>query len=141
MELQRKKVTVEELNRLGQNTMLETLGIRITRCDEQNLEAEMPVDHRTHQVFGILHGGASVVLAETLGSIGAQLYVPETHYCVGLDINANHIRSVKSGKVTGRAQPIHVGRTTQVWEIKIVSEDEKLVCISRLTVAVVPRKS
>lgn len=140
MEITRKQMSLEELNSLSKNNMLEHLGIKITRLDENTLEGEMPVDHRTHQVFGILHGGASVVLAETLGSIGAQLYAPDTHQCVGLDINANHVRAVRSGKVIGRASPLHVGRTTQVWEIKILTEDEKLVCISRLTVAVVPKQ-
>ncbi|WP_374028731.1 hotdog fold thioesterase [Bdellovibrio bacteriovorus] len=139
MEIQRKKATVDELNALSKNTMLETLGIRITKVEDGLLEGTMPVDHRTHQPYGILHGGASVVLAESLGSIAAQLYAPEGHFCVGLDINANHIRSVRSGTVTGRATPIHLGRTTQVWEIKITSEDDKLVCISRLTIAVVQK--
>ncbi|WP_445291977.1 hotdog fold thioesterase [Bdellovibrio sp. BCCA] len=139
MEIRMKKTSVEELNSLSKNTMVEHLGIRLTRVEDGLLEAEMPVDHRTHQVFGILHGGASVVLAETLGSIGASLYAPDTHQCMGLDINANHIRAVRSGKVIGKASPIHVGRTTQVWEIKIFTEDQKLVCISRLTVAVVPK--
>lgn len=141
MEIRMKKTSVEELNSLSKNTMVEHLGIRLTRVEDGLLEAEMPVDHRTHQVFGILHGGASVVLAETLGSIGASLYAPATHQCMGLDINANHIRAVRSGKVIGKASPIHVGRTTQVWEIKIFTEDQKLVCISRLTVAVVPKQA
>lgn len=140
MEVLKKNASIEEINSLGKNTILEVLGIRITRVEDNLIEGEMPVDHRTHQVFGILHGGASVVLAETLGSIAAQLQVPDTHQCVGLDINANHLRAVKSGKVIGRATPIHIGRTTQVWEIKIVTEDQKPVCISRLTIAVVPKK-
>lgn len=137
MEFRRKDTSVTELNSLSENTIMNTLGIRITQVEDNLIEGEMPVDARTHQVFGILHGGASVVLAETLGSIGAQLYAPEGHHCVGLDINANHIRSVKTGKVFGKAAPLHIGKTTQVWEIKIFSEDQKLVCISRLTVAVV----
>lgn len=141
MEFRRKDTNIVELNSLSENTIMNTLGIRITKAEDNLIEGEMPVDPRTHQVFGILHGGASVVLAETLGSIGAQLYAPEGYQCVGLDINANHIRAVRTGKVLGKAAPLHVGRTTQVWEIKIYSEDEKLVCISRLTVAVVPKKS
>lgn len=135
-----KNVSLDQINAMGKKTILEVLDIRITKADSDHLEAEMPVDHRTHQVFGILHGGASVVLAETLGSIGAQINAPEGFQCVGLDINANHIKAVKSGKVTGVAKPMHLGRTTQVWEIKILNEDQQLVCVSRLTVAVVPKK-
>ncbi|HRE32513.1 MAG TPA: hotdog fold thioesterase [Candidatus Berkiella sp.] len=111
-----------------------------THADENLVEGEMPVDRRTHQVFGILHGGASVVLAETLGSIGAQLCAPQGTQCVGLEINANHIKATKTGKVIGRATPIHVGKTTQVWEIKITTGEQKLVCISRITVAVIPAR-
>lgn len=135
-----RRASVAELNSLSKNTVMEVLGIRITGVGEGFVEGEMPVDHRTHQVFGILHGGASVVLAETLGSIGAQLYAPDTHQCVGIDINANHLRAVRTGKVIGRASPVHVGKTTQVWEIKIATEDQKPVCVSRLTIAVVPKK-
>ncbi len=135
-----KQVSLEELNSNAKNTILETLGIRITKLTPEYLEGEMPVDHRTHQIYGILHGGASVVLAETLGSIGAILCAPEGMQCVGLDINANHIKAVSSGKVIGRARPIHAGRSTQVWEIKLTNESEQLVCISRLTVAVVAKK-
>lgn len=135
-----KNVSVEKINQMGKNTMMEVLGIQVTKIEKDFLEGEMPVDARTHQVFGILHGGASVALAETLGSIGAQLHAPEGTQCVGLDINANHMRAVKTGKVIGRAVPLHLGRTTQVWEIRITTEDQKLVCISRLTVAVVPKK-
>lgn len=134
------KMNIDKINELGKNTMLEHLGIHITHADENLVEGEMPVDRRTHQVFGILHGGASVVLAETLGSIGAQLCAPEGSQCVGLDINANHIRATKTGKVIGRATPIHVGKTTQVWEIKITNEEQQLVCISRITVAVIPAR-
>jgi len=130
---------LEELNKMRRNTMLEGLGINITAIGEDYLEATMPVDARTHQVYGILHGGASVVLAETLGSIGGMLTVdPAKFYCVGLDINANHIKAVKSGIVKGTARPIHIGRSTQVWHIEIKTETGELVCISRLTLAVVP---
>jgi 1,4-dihydroxy-2-naphthoyl-CoA hydrolase len=102
----------------------------------------MPVDARTHQPFGLLHGGASVALAETLGSIGGMLTLdPAVEVAVGLDINANHVRGVKSGTVTGTARPLHLGRSTQVWEIRIEDERQKLVCIARLTLAVVPRQS
>ena len=99
----------------------------------------MPVDHRTHQIFGILHGGASVVLAETLGSVASMLALPDPQKqrAVGLEINANHVRSVKEGWVYGRVTPLHVGRTTHVWDIRITNEADKLVCVSRLTVAII----
>jgi 1,4-dihydroxy-2-naphthoyl-CoA hydrolase len=131
--------SLEELNKISKNTILDVLDIKVTGIGEDYLEATMPVDHRTHQVYGILHGGASVVLAETLGSIGGMLTVDRTKfYCVGLDINANHIKAVKSGIVKGTARPIHTGRSTQVWHIEIKNEAGELVCISRLTLAVVP---
>lgn len=130
---------LEELNKLSKNTILEVLDIRITGVGEDYIEATMPVDKRTHQPYGILHGGASVVLAESLGSIAAVLTIDtEKFQCMGIEINANHVKAVKSGLVTGRATPIHVGRTTQVWNIEIRNETGDLVCISRLTMAVVP---
>ena len=130
---------LEELNKMAKNTMLEVLDIKVTGIGEDYLEATMPVDHRTHQVYGIMHGGASVVLAETLGSMGGMLTVdPAKFYCVGIDINANHIKAVKSGIVRGTARPIHTGRSTQVWHIEIKTESGELVCISRITMAVVP---
>lgn len=117
--------------------MLEHLGIVFTKVTEDSLIATLPVDHRTKQPIGLLHGGASVVLAETIGSTAANLCVdPKKFYCVGLDINANHLRAVREGTVTGTAKPLHLGKTTHVWEIKITDESEKLVCISRLTMAV-----
>lgn len=117
--------------------MSDHLGIEITEIGDDYLAGKMPVDHRTVQPFGILHGGASCVLAETLGSIAGQLCVDNgKQIVVGLDINANHIRAVRSGYVYGKASPLHVGRSTQVWEIKIVNESQQLVCISRLTLAV-----
>ena len=130
--------SLQELNKFAKNTILEVLDIKITGVGEDFIEATMPVDKRTHQVYGILHGGASVVLAETLGSMGAMLTVDQSKFhCVGIDINANHIKAVKTGLVTGRATPIHTGRSTQVWSIEIKNEAGELVCISRLTVAVV----
>ena len=133
--------TLKRLNEWGKNTMLEHLGIEITHCGEKYLCGKMPVDHRTHQPMGLLHGGASVVLAETLGSIGAAMQVDlEKQACVGLEINANHMRGVREGWVYGKASAIHVGRTTQVWEIKITNEAGDLVCISRMTVAVIDKK-
>ncbi len=133
--------SVDEVNSWAKNTMMEVLDIRFTKITSEYLEATMPVDHRTHQVHHILHGGASVVLAETLGSVGAALMVDNSQFrCVGLDINANHIRAVEKGLVTGIAKPIHVGRSTQVWAIEIFNEAKQLVSVSRLTVAIVPIK-
>jgi 1,4-dihydroxy-2-naphthoyl-CoA hydrolase len=133
--------SLEELNKMARNTILEVLDIKVTGMGEDYIEATMPVDARTHQVYGILHGGASAVLAETLGSIGAMLVIdPANFYCVGLEITANHIKAVKSGIVKGIAKPIHTGRSTQVWQIEIKTEAGELVCISRLTLAVVPIK-
>ncbi|HCT22069.1 MAG TPA: esterase, partial [Chitinophagaceae bacterium] len=112
-----------------------------TEIGDDFIRGTMPVDHRTHQPYGLLHGDASVALAETLGSVGAALTVDhEKFMCVGLEINANHVRSVRSGVVTGTAKPIHIGATTQVWDIRITDERDKLVCVSRLTVAVLKRK-
>ena len=139
MKTELKVLPLEELNKMAKNTMLEVLDIKITGIGKDFIEATMPVDNRTHQVYGILHGGASVVLAETLGSMGAMLTVDQSKfYCVGIDINANHIKAVKTGLVTGRAKPIHTGRSTQVWQIEISTPENDLVCISRLTVAVMP---
>jgi 1,4-dihydroxy-2-naphthoyl-CoA hydrolase len=134
-------ISVEKLNALGKGCMVAHLGIEFTQVGSNFLVAKMPVDHRTHQPFGMLHGGASVVLAETLGSIGANcLLNPHRQYAVGLDINANHIRAVKTGFVYGKAQPLHVGKGTQVWEITITNEADELVCISRLTMAILDKK-
>ncbi len=122
--------------------MMETLGIRITAIGDDWLQGTMPVDHRTHQPYGLLHGGASVVLAETLGSTAAMLTLdPARELAVGLDINANHIRGVRSGIVTGTSKMLHIGRTTQVWEIRIESEEGALVCISRITMAVIAARA
>ncbi|GAB3891145.1 hotdog fold thioesterase [Larkinella knui] len=131
--------TLESLQQFHANSIIAHLGIELTELGDGFLTARMPVDHRTHQPFGILHGGASVVLAETLGSIASvmQLDDPNRQRAVGLEINANHIRSVKEGWVYGKVTPIHVGRTTHIWDIRITDEAEKLVCISRLTVAVI----
>lgn len=140
MALWKQHATLDLVNSWSPNTMIATLGIRFTDIGDDYLRGTMPVDARTHQPYGLLHGGASVSLAETLGSAAAMLCVdPEKEIAVGLDINANHVRGVTRGVVTGTARPIHVGRTTQVWEIRIEDEQQRLVCISRLTVAVVPR--
>ena len=134
-------MTLDEVKALtaGRPTLADTLGIELTALTDDYLEGRMPVDGRTHQPFGLLHGGASVALAETLGSLGAMLRVDmTTQACVGLDINANHLKGVRDGWVRGRATPIHIGRSTQVWEIRITHEETgALVCISRLTMAVI----
>jgi 1,4-dihydroxy-2-naphthoyl-CoA hydrolase len=133
--------TLEMLNNLSPNTMTEHLGIVFTKIGEDSIEATMPVDHRTHQPMGLLHGGASVVLAETLGSVAATCCLDMgKQYCVGLEINANHIKSVREGIVTGTTRPIHIGKRTQVWEIKITNEQQELVCVSRITMAIIDRK-
>lgn len=128
-----------QLNAWCRNTLGEHLGIELTEVGDRLLVGRMPVDHRTHQPMGLLHGGASVALAETLGSIGAALQVDLTKKaCVGLEINANHLKGVRLGYVVGRATAVHVGRTTQVWEIRITHEETgALVCLSRITMAVI----
>lgn len=134
-------VTPAEIQPFGKNTMGDHLGIIFTEIGDDYLKATMPVDHRTKQPYGLLHGGASVVLAETLGSIGAHLVIDSTKFiCVGIEINANHLRGVREGIVTGIATPLHTGKTTHVWEIKIYDDREKLVCVSRLTVAIVKKE-
>jgi 1,4-dihydroxy-2-naphthoyl-CoA hydrolase len=141
MRIFQEGVTLEQLNALSSNTMAERIGIEFTAIGDDYMEAKMPVDQRTQQPFGMLHGGASVALAETMGSVAATCCVDVTkQYCVGLDINANHIRSVRSGYVKGRTTPLHVGKKTQVWEIRIVNEKEELVCISRITMAVLDKQ-
>ena len=121
--------------------MAERIGIEITEVGENYLKGRMPVDSRTVQTYGILHGGASAALAETLGSIAGVLAIdPEKEYCVGMEINANHIRSVRSGFVYGKAAPLHIGKRSHVWEIRIEDGEGHLVCISRLTLAVVTGK-
>lgn len=132
--------TLEGLNAMSRNTMMEHLGIEYTAVGPDSISARMPVDHRTHQPFGLLHGGASVVLAETLGSVAAHMCLnTDKQYAVGLDINANHIRGVRSGWVYGTTKPLHIGGKTQVWEIRITTEEGALVCISRITMAVLDR--
>lgn len=134
-----KSFDLEYLQTLHANTIGEQLGIEYLAVGDDYLTARMPVNHRTHQPAGILHGGASVVLAESLGSVASFLCLkdPQKQRAVGLEISANHIRSVRSGWVTGRATALHVGRSTHVWDIKITDEAERLVCVSRLTVAII----
>lgn len=140
MQIFNKSITLDFLNKLNRNTLAERIGIEFTAVGPDYLEARMPVDHRTHQPAGLLHGGASVALAETLGGVAATCCVDHTkQYCVGLEINANHIKSIKSGFVTGTARPIHIGKKTHVWEIRIMSDTQTLICISRITMAVLDK--
>ncbi|MBK7958273.1 MAG: hotdog fold thioesterase [Bacteroidetes bacterium] len=137
----KNKSTVEQLQMRSHNTLSDHLGIVFTEVGEDYLCAKMPVDHRTVQPMGMLHGGASVVLAETLGSVAGVMTVDaNTQSIVGLDINANHMRPVKEGFVYGRVSPLHLGKTTQVWHIEIKNEEGKLVCVSRLTIAIIELK-
>lgn len=136
-----KSVGVADIQPLGKGTIAEVIGLEFTEIGPDFLKGRMPVDQRTHQPYGLLHGGASCVLAETLGSVASALVIDQSKFiCVGLEINANHVRGVRSGYVTGTASPIHIGASTHVWDIRIVDDRDKLVCISRLTVAILPRK-
>ncbi|MEP6747538.1 MAG: hotdog fold thioesterase [Bacteroidota bacterium] len=133
----KKDLSLADIVSLGKGTMGEHIGIEWTEAGEDFLAARMPVDHRTRQPYGLLHGGASVALAETLGSVAAAMVIDSNKfYCVGLEINANHVRSAREGFVTGIAKPIHMGASTHVWDIKIYDERQKLVCVSRITVAI-----
>jgi 1,4-dihydroxy-2-naphthoyl-CoA hydrolase len=133
--------SLSELNAFRKNTMVDHLGIEFTAIGTDYLEATMPVDHRTKQPMGLLHGGANVALAETMGSVASSLTIDRSKQtCVGLEINANHVRSVKEGKVKGIVKPVHVGRSTQIWEIKIYNDTDQLCCISRITMAILDKK-
>lgn len=134
------EVTLEALQKRNANTMSEWLGIEFTELTANYLIAKMPVDHRTIQPLGVVNGGAFCALAETVGSMAANLCIDREKYvAVGLDINANHVRSAHTGWVYGKASPLHIGRTTHVWEIKITNDEGKLCCISRLTMSVIDR--
>ncbi|HET7557351.1 MAG TPA: hotdog fold thioesterase [Rhodanobacteraceae bacterium] len=141
MPIWKQEVDLATINRWSENTLMRAIGIRITAIGADFLRGTMPVDSRTRQPYGILHGGASVALAETLGSTAAMLCCEEGMATVGLEINANHLRAVREGIVTGTARPLHVGRSTQVWEIRIENEAGEATCISRLTMAVVPQRA
>lgn len=131
---------LQDLQDFGKGTMGEYLDMELVELGDNHLKMRMPVDHRTIQPFGLLHGGASCALAETVGSIAAQMVVDGSKFsCVGLEINANHVRSVRQGFVYAIAAPVHLGASTQVWDIRITDEQDKLVCISRLTVAVLKK--
>jgi|TARA_R110002124_G_scaffold33962_6_gene111880 1,4-dihydroxy-2-naphthoyl-CoA hydrolase len=136
-------VSIDKLQELSKNSLSDHLGVEFTEVGADYIIAKMPVDHRTRQPFGILHGGASVALAETLGSVASLLCLKDTdtQQAVGLDINANHIRPIKEGFVYGKVKALHIGRSTHIWEIKITDIDEKLVCISRLTVTIIETRN
>jgi 1,4-dihydroxy-2-naphthoyl-CoA hydrolase len=136
-----KEVSLEHWREHNSHTMIEHLGITLTEVGPDYLKATMPVDHRTVQPMGIVHGGANVALAETLGSLAANMVIDrEKKACVGLEINANHLKAVREGFVTGIARPVHIGSSTQVWSIEITNEQGQLTCISRITMAVVDQK-
>jgi 1,4-dihydroxy-2-naphthoyl-CoA hydrolase len=133
-------ITLDILNESSKNSMVEHLGIIYTDVGPEHITAKMPVDYRTHQPLGLLHGGASVALAETLGSVAATFSVDHNKFtCVGIEINANHVKSVTEGWVIGTASPLHLGKSTQIWQIEINNESGELVCISRLTLAVIKK--
>lgn len=137
-----KSLQLDVLKSLLPNTMAQALGIEWSELGEDSLSARMPVDDRTRQPYGLLHGGASCVLAETIGSVASAMVVDHEKFaCVGLEINANHVRSARDGFVFGTARPLHLGANTHVWDIRITDEANRLVCVSRLTVAVIPRKT
>lgn len=136
MRIWKKPLSVEELVAVHKNTTVAHLGIEFLEVGDDFIRARVPVDHRTIQPYGLLHGGVSVVLAETLGSCGAAFATPEGYRAVGLDINANHIKGTTSGWVTGIARPVHMGRTTHVWQIDLHNDAGELTCVSRLTMAI-----
>lgn len=140
MAIWKQAVSIDLITQRNLNTMAHHLGIEYVALDDESLTATMPVDERTRQPLGIMHGGASCVLAETVGSVAANYCVDETHYCVGLDINTNHIRSVREGRVVAVAKPFHLGKSTQVWSIEIRNEVGQLISVNRLTMAVLARE-
>ena len=136
-----KKLSIEQFSQFGKGTMGDHIGIEWVEIGENFLKAKMPVDHRTKQTYGLLHGGASCTLAETIGSVASAMVIDHSKFdCVGLEINANHVRSAREGFVTGVATPLHLGGNTHVWDIKIYDESNKLICISRLTVAIIQKR-
>lgn len=136
-----KLLSLDDIRDLGKGTMAEFLGIEWTEVGSDFIRARMPVDHRTKQPYGLLHGGASCVLAETIGSVASAMVVDHARFqCVGLEINANHVHSATSGFVSGVATPLHLGKSTHVWDVKIYNENEKMVCVSRLTVAIIEKR-
>ena len=140
MGIFQQNITLAALNEMSNNTLAGMLGIEFTELGDDFIVARMPVDERTRQPLGLLHGGASVALAETLGSVAATLCLDNSQFCVGLEINANHIRSAHNGFVIGRTKPVHIGKQTHVWEIRITNESNELICISRITMAILEKK-
>ncbi len=140
MSIWKRDFTLQSLNQGSENTLVAHLGIRYSNVGEDYLQATMPVGPQTHQPLGMLHGGASVVLAETLGSVAGNLSVSRDYYCVGLEINANHVRAKRDGFVTGTTRPLHLGATTQLWQIEIQDERQRLICTSRITLAILKKK-
>lgn len=135
-------ITLQELNTQTENTMGAWLAIQFTGIGPNYLRATMPVDHRSHQPYGLLHGGASAALAETIGSVASWLCIdPDHQICVGMEINCNHVRGKRDGIVTATASPLHLGATSHVWDIRITDERDRLICVSRLTVAVLKRRN
>ncbi|MBS0381580.1 MAG: hotdog fold thioesterase [Proteobacteria bacterium] len=141
MPIWKQPTDLDTINGWNTRTLMQTIGIRVTEIGDDFLRGTLPVDDRTRQPYGILHGGASVALAETLGSAAAMLCCEDGFVAVGLSINANHVRAVRDGIVTGTARPLHVGRSTQVWETRIENETGELVCIARLTMVVLPQRA
>lgn len=141
MRIWKKPISVAELAAIHENTAVAYLGMEFLEVGDDFIRARVPVDQRTIQPYGLLHGGVSVVLAETLGSCGAAYCSPQGHRAVGLDINANHIKGAISGWVTGITRPVHLGRTTQVWQIDMHNDAGELTCVSRITMAVLAPKS
>ena len=141
MSFFKRQASVADLNALSEGTAMRSLGIEFTEVGPDYLRATMPVDARTHQPYGLLHGGASVLLAETLGSSAGGMCVEPGQGVVGIEINANHLAGVRDGKVTGTARALHLGRSTQVWEIRIEDDHGRLACVSRLTLAVIARRA
>ena len=139
LSIWKKKIDVKSINKNMGNTMMSHLGIKVSKIGKDYIVGTMPVNNKTKQPYGILHGGASVTLAESLGSLAANLCISDNKYAVGLEINANHIKAVKEGIVEGTAKICHLGRTTQVWEIHIYQRD-KLTCLSRLTMSILNKK-
>ena len=141
MRIWKQPVSVEHLTAIHIDTAVAALGIEFLEVGDDFIKARVPVDSRTRQPYGLLHGGVSVVLAETLGSCGAAFSCTPGHRAVGLDINANHLRSETSGWITGTARPVHIGRTTQVWQVELVNDRGQMTCISRITMAILPPRA
>lgn len=135
-----KDLNIDSINNLSKQTLAQFLGMKFIEIGEDYLKMQMPVNEKTHQPYGLLHGGASAALAETVGSVASSLCIDtERNICVGLEINCNHVRGVKNGMVVATARPLHIGATTHVWDIKILDERERLICVSRLTVAILKK--